>query len=272
MPFETVGDLRIYYATAGSPTAPPLVLLHGFGGCGDSWRRQIGPFSEHYRVVVPDMREHGRTNNPLGGAGVNHRQFALDVANLCDGLGIGRAAFCGESSGSILQLTLALARPDLVAAAVWSSGTYFWPEDLRSTNAGLTVDRLAAELFGSPGPDGAPSPAFVEFSSAHASQGEDHWRDLARDFIALWSHPHDADFPAEKELRGIEAPLLLVHGDRDASIPVERAVRFRQLLEHTEFCVLPNTGHNPPEEQPSLFNGAVLDFLQRHYLAAPEAT
>ena len=49
---------------------------------------------------------------------MNHRQFASDVALLCDGLGIERAAFLGESTGSMLQLSLALNRPDLVAAAV----------------------------------------------------------------------------------------------------------------------------------------------------------
>lgn len=269
MPFATVGDLRVHYLTAGSSASPPLLLLHGFGGCGNSWRRQIGPFSEHYRVVAPDMREHGRTNNPLGSAAINHRQFASDVADLCDSLEIGRAAFCGESSGSILQLSLALARPDLVAAAVWSAGTYFWPEDLRSSTGGLTVDRLAAEFFGSPGPDGMPSPAFVEFASAHASQGEGHWRELARDFIAMWSHSHESDFPAESELIGIEAPILLVHGDRDPTIPVERAARLRHLLTNAELCVAPNTGHSPPEEQSSLFNAVVLDFLRRRYPAVP---
>ena len=266
MPYATVGDLEMYYVTAGSPASPPLLLLHGFGGCGDSWRRQIEPFSEHHRVVVPDLREHGRTNNPLGAPAFNLRQFAVDVATLCDGLGIGRAAFCGESSGSILQLHLALARPDLVAAAVWSAGTFFWPEDLRTSNGGLTVDGLAAEVFGSPRADGTPSPDFLEFASAHSSQGADHWRTLARDFIAVWSHPHEADFPDENELIGIEAPILLVHGDRDATIPVERAARLQHLLRNAELFVLPNTGHNPPEEQPGLFNPTVLDFLRRHYL------
>jgi len=91
------------------------------------------------------LREHGRTNNPGGTAAINHDQFAADVANFCDVLGIRRAAFSGESSGSILLLPLLLTRPDLVAAAVLSSGT-----------------------FGTPGPDGRPTPAFVEFASRHA--------------------------------------------------------------------------------------------------------
>lgn len=266
MPYETVGDLRMYYEAAGAPSSPALLLLHGSGGNGQSWRNQIGPFSEHYRVVAPDLREHGRTNNPLGSPAFNHRQYALDIANLCDCLGISRAAFCGESSGSILQLSLALARPDLVAAAVWSSGTYFWPEELRKWNSSLTVDGLAQAFFASPGPDGKPSAAFVEFATTHGVQGEDHWRTLASDFISMWSHPHDVDFPAAEELIAIEAPILLVHGDRDDTIPVERADKLRHLLRNAELCITPNTGHDPPNECPDIFNAVAMDFLRRHYL------
>ena len=87
----------------------------------------------------------------------------------------------------------------------------------------------------------------------------------------MWSHPHDADFPAEDELTRIEAPILLVHGDRDATIPVERADKFRHLLRDADLCVLPNAGHDPPAEQPSLFNAVALDFLGRHYPAPSDA-
>ena len=270
MPYETVGDLRMYYETAGSPASPTLLLLHGSGGNGKSWRAQIGPFSEHYRVVAPDMREHGRTNNPLGRTAFNHRQYATDIATLCDCLGISHAAFCGESSGSILQLTLALARPDLVSAAVWSAGTYFWPDEQRRSNGGLTVDGLAQAFFASPGPDGQPSAAFIEFAATHGVQGEDHWRTLAADFISMWSHPHSVDFPAPEELIAITAPILLVHGDCDDSIPVERASTLRHLLSNAELCVTPNTAHDPPGECPEIFNTVVLDFLQRRYRPLPE--
>lgn len=267
MAFEAVGDLTMYYETAGSPASPPLLLLHGLGQSTASWQHQVGPLSEHFHVIAPDLREHGRTNNPQGSSAFNLRQFATDVANLCDCLDIRQAAFCGHSAGSILQLTLALERPDLVAAAIWSSGTYFWPDDLRSTTSALTVDGLAQAFFASPGPDGEPSAAFLEFSSQHAAQGDDHWRTLASDFIAVWSHPHEADFPAEHELIAIDAPVLLVHGDRDDTIPVERAQQFRQLLKDAELCITPCSGHNPPEERPSTFNAAALDFLQRRYRA-----
>ena len=70
-------------------------------------------------------------------------------------------------------------------------------------------------------------------------QGENHWRTLSSEFISMWSHPHDVDFPAEEELIAIKAPILLVHGDRDDSIPVERADKLRHLLGNAELCVTP---------------------------------
>ena len=78
---------------------------------------------------------------------MNHRQLASDVALLCDGLGIERAAFLGESTGSMLQLSLALNRPDLVAAAVLAAGSYFWSEEYRASLRARSVDELAEQWF-----------------------------------------------------------------------------------------------------------------------------
>jgi pimeloyl-ACP methyl ester carboxylesterase len=75
---------------------------------------------------------------------MNHRQFAIDIAMLCDQLGIGGAAFFGESTGAMLQLSLAVSRPDLMAAAVLAAASYFWSEEHRASLRTQTVDELAA--------------------------------------------------------------------------------------------------------------------------------
>ncbi|HUG15672.1 MAG TPA: alpha/beta hydrolase, partial [Thermomicrobiales bacterium] len=105
MPYATVNGLTMYYEEHGLPSGPPLVLLHGFTGTSASWAPQLQVFGAHYRLVAPDMRLHGRTNNPAGLAAMNHRQFARDVIALCQALGIERASFCGESSGAMQLLT-----------------------------------------------------------------------------------------------------------------------------------------------------------------------
>src|SRR5262249_15561522 len=104
----TLDGMRMYYEEHGAPNGPPLVLLHGFTQTGDFWRKQLATFGAHYRLLIPDLRGHGRTANPGGTAAMNHRQFARDIIALCRALQVEEAAFCGESTGAMLQLSLAL--------------------------------------------------------------------------------------------------------------------------------------------------------------------
>jgi pimeloyl-ACP methyl ester carboxylesterase len=75
---------------------------------------------------------------------------------MCDQLSITRAVFIGESTGSMLQLSLALERPYLVAASVLAGGTYYWPPEMRASLSSQSPDRLARSWF----PD---SKTFEEF-------------------------------------------------------------------------------------------------------------
>jgi pimeloyl-ACP methyl ester carboxylesterase len=83
------------------------------------------------------------------------------------------------------------------------------------------------------------------------------------DFIELFGHAHSEDFPDPQELERISTPILLVHGDRDHHFAPEIACALYRKLPSAELCVLPNTGHWPPSEQPEIFNLLAADFLTR---------
>lgn len=254
-----VGEMRMFYDDLGDAQAPPVVMLHGFTGTGaDQWPAQVDAFSRGYRLIIPDLRGHGRTDNPAGRPAMNLRRLAQDIAELCRLLGVARAAFCGESIGGMLLLTLALAHPDLVAAAVLSAVSDHHPEGVRAWQATQSVDSLAATWFGQPG-------ALEAFAARHTALGRDHWRTVLADFLALSAHAHADDFPEADELAAITSPVLLVHGDRDWLFPVEIPVRLYRALPRGELCVLPATDHLPPVERPALFNEIALAFLARHY-------
>jgi pimeloyl-ACP methyl ester carboxylesterase len=174
------------------------------------------------------------------------------VIGLCRTLGVQRAHFCGESTGAMLLLTLALEAPELAATLVLSGGTYFYDEELRAWWRQQTPETLVGDEEGR-----------QRAQAAHTALGADHWRLVLAAFIALGEHAHGEDFPEADELRGITAPALIVHGDRDRFFPVEVPVGLYRLLPNAELCLFPQTGHVPPAERPDWFNQVVLDFLAR---------
>ena len=252
MAYLMIDGMRMYYAEHGTPDRPPLVLLHGFTLTGDMWSNQLAAFGTHYRLLVPDLRGHGRTDNPGGPAAMNHRQFAHDIIALCRTLGLARAAFCGESTGAILQLSLALFAPTLPTVCILAGATYYFGDESRAIQQQST-------------PDTFDEAGRAWMQAAHTALGPDHWRSVIEAFHGLHTHAHTEDFPEAEELRGIEAPVLIVNGDRDPHFAVEVATGLYRLLPDAELCLLPNTGHVPPQERPDWFNAIVLDFLARRY-------
>ncbi len=92
---------------------PTIVLLHGLAVHGGMYeggmRREL---SEHFEVVVPDLRGHGLTEAPSGRWEIE--DFADDVAALLDALDVPRAHVLGYSMGGFVAQSLAQRHPDRV--------------------------------------------------------------------------------------------------------------------------------------------------------------
>ncbi|MFI1735160.1 alpha/beta fold hydrolase [Streptomyces acidicola] len=56
--------MRLVHRESGSPEAPPLVLLHGVTSDGTAWDAVAAHFAARHRVLVPDLRGHGRSPHP----------------------------------------------------------------------------------------------------------------------------------------------------------------------------------------------------------------
>lgn len=135
MPTITCNDAQIAYDDVGQGDQS-FVLLHGGAFCD---RRYMAPLTAHFatrgRVVVPDLRGHGRSERV---GRISNEQFADDTADLCRALGLQRPVVIGHSSGGHAALELAVRHPEVARALVLlDSGPLVWPEEQVTQNRGL---------------------------------------------------------------------------------------------------------------------------------------
>ena len=111
-------DIELYYREAGS--GEPLIMLHGNGESGEYFINQIEHFQSRYRVIAPDTRGHGRS--PRGEAPFTIAQFANDLYDFMQRLGIARAAILGFSDGANIAMKFAMQHPEMVKALILNGG------------------------------------------------------------------------------------------------------------------------------------------------------
>ncbi|MEW5902350.1 MAG: alpha/beta hydrolase, partial [Acidobacteriota bacterium] len=136
-----VNAMKMYYEDYGQGV--PLVLLHGFNGSSAVWKPLLPEFGKKYRLIVPDLRGHGRSNNPAGN--FTHRRSALDVYALLDKLGIREFRGIGISTGGMTLIHMATQQPGRVKAMILVGATIYFPEEARAIMRRSTVESMTPE-------------------------------------------------------------------------------------------------------------------------------
>jgi len=236
--YAEVNGLRMYYEVHGE--GRPLVLLHGAYMTVDTMGSILPGLAETRRVIVPEMQGHGRTadiDRPIAYEGM-----ADDVAALLRHLGIDEADAFGYSMGGGVALQLAIRHPGSVRRLVAASASY--TSDGMQPELHEMVPSITPEMF-------AGSPIEAAYQEVAPNPGD--FPTLVEKLKRLDMTPFA--WPAE-DVRGIEAPTMIVVGDADA-IRLEHAVELFRLLgggvmgdlaglPESRLVVLPGTAHFIP--------------------------
>ena len=207
----------------------PLLLLHGGTGIGADWNLVFTAGDPPgFRLLVPDLRGHGRSTNPSGA--FTFRQVAADVLALLDRLGVSRVKAIGLSMGAKTLLHMATQQPDRIDAMVLVSATPYFPAPARQAMAQVSVDQFADADW-----------AAQRRRHVH---GDEQIRMLFDQMRALKDSHDDMAFTPPL-LATIAARTLIVHGDRDPLYPVELALEMYRAIPSSALWVVPNAGHGP---------------------------
>ena len=247
MPDVDVNGFQLHYEDRG--TGDPLLLLHGGTGIGADWQLVFTAGDPGgFRVIVPDLRGHGRSTNPS--RLFTFRQCAMDMFALLDRLGLERTKAIGLSAGAKTLLHMATEQPARVDAMVLVSATPYFPAPARAAMAQLTVDGFSAAEW-------------ATHRQRHV-HGDDQIRMLFEHMRGLKDTHDDMAFTPPL-LSTISARTLIVHGDRDPLYPVELALEMYRSIPSSALSVIPNGGHGPIfGAQAAPFVDAALSFLRSH--------
>lgn len=242
---------RLHYAEQGDHTGEAVIFLHAYANSWRSYSRVLPLLSPEYHAFAPDQRGHGESDKPE--CCYTADDFAADVDAFMDAVGMERATLVGDSSGGRIAREVALtyhrrvSRLVLIGAPttlVNNEAVLEFMKEVRSLEDPVPpgfVRELLAGIVHHPVPAAFLETMLSESLKLPARVWRDYWEGVA---LTL---DHTA------RLGEIDAPTLIVWGERDALVPREEQERLAAAIPDATLKAYPETGHLVHWERPEQF-------------------
>jgi len=220
----------INYETYGAdPQKEVLLLLPGLlGSIGRQWSNFVPALAANFRVVLMDLRGHGRSGN--NAPTLHTDRMVKDIVGLLDALQITAVHVAGYNLGGYLGLQLVLTQPRRIQTLLMHASKFYWTQEAANKmRAQLDPDDLAAKV-----------PTYAD--QLVQDHGGRQWRILVRQAADLISYLVDNGL-TEGMIKRIQTPVLVSVGDRDELIPLNEAQRLSRMLPNGRLLVLPGVRH-----------------------------
>jgi len=268
--FVDAGGLRWHVQRIGS--GPSVLLLHGTGASAHTWRDVMPLLARHHSVLAVDLPGHGFTDSAKGASSIPGMSAAL--AALLQALDTDISYGVGHSAGAVILCRMAL-DAHIAPRAIASINGAFLP---LAGAAGVLFSPMARLVAGNPllprlvswGAGNCASVArAIEGTGSHlGAEGVDLYARLVRNpqhvagalaMMASWNlHAF------MRELPRLAAPLALIVGQNDRTVPPHQAAVIRQHVPRAQIHRLAGLGHLAHEEKPELVTRELLAIFDAH--------
>ncbi|MEJ2691846.1 MAG: alpha/beta fold hydrolase [Candidatus Thiodiazotropha sp.] len=255
--------LSLYYRELGSAQAPPLLLLHGLFGVSNNWMGVVKLLQEDFRLILPDLRNHGRSpHHPR----MDYPAMAGDLLALLDRLRLDSVSLLGHSMGGKVAMWMALLEPERVERLVVADiAPVPYPSRFDEIFQGLQELPLA-ELSGRQSADQrlagrVGQRAVRQYLLQNLVKRTQGWEWRFNLPVLSRSRETLGDFPAS-EGRSFAGEVLFLYGERSDYVRPEYREAIERLFPHARRRMLPAAGHWLYAEQPEAFSRAVRMFLK----------
>jgi len=275
MSFAEVNGIKICYEMHGD--GYPIILVEGYGAKKEGWIAQIGPLSEHFKVITLDNRGSGKSDRP--NYPYTMEMFADDIKGLIDFLGLKKAHIVGKSLGGMIVQEFALKYSQYVNKLVLLNTSTGYPSDQgpEMYKRGK-IDEYYAIL---------KDPVKFFFEDIKAGFSREFRKliqeDPKRKFHGLWSAedlikestidpttPQDIGNQANalkgfhplEELHKIKSETLILGAEKDRVMSVYNQQQMHERIPNSTLKILENTRHSSNLEKAPEVNQILIDFLK----------
>jgi pimeloyl-ACP methyl ester carboxylesterase/predicted glycosyltransferase len=269
--------VKVGYEVFGS--GEPAIVFPPIDALVDSraWKAQVPYLARRHRVVTIDPRGNGRSDKPTTLEAYSDDEYDADTIAVMDAVGIDRAVFIGICTSSWRSLVTAHRHPErvlgVVSIAAWAP--FLTPPTPDQEDQDFEIERESYEGWQKVNRHywhrdwrGYAEFYFGELlSEPHSTkQFEDcvQWAmGIGPEAMILHDHAPTASESFEQTeviLRGVQCPVLAIHGVDDRCQPVERSSRIAELTGGT-LLLLEGAGHLPQAREPVVINHAIRDFV-----------
>lgn len=259
MPFVEANGTRHFYHLDGRDDRPTIVFSHSLGVDHTQWDKQAADLLPSFRVLRYDVRGHGASDGSKGEYSIE--MLAKDVLAIADAARVERFAFCGLSLGGMIGQWLGANAGDRITHLLLANTTP------KSTNPSGMEERRAKVLAG-----GMAAVAEIVmgrfFTPESVAANPPDVASVRRTLLATNPEGYAGCCAAVRDLdnrailRKIQAPTLVICGDRDLSTPwIGNAEVLAESIPGARVAALP-TAHLSNLEAPRSFSAALLDFLE----------
>jgi len=248
-----INDLRVNYKIAGE--GPAVLVLHGWGGSSDSWRKVQEILSEKgYNILTPDLPGFGKSVTPRAPWGIN--DYTDFVSSFIKETKLDNFSLLGHSFGGRIAIRFSSLYPEKINKLILCDSAGIKPTPDFKTKTIFRLAKIGNAIFTSKilerMKDSARNIFYIitrnrDYARARGVMRETIKKVLEEDLLP--------------DLDKVSTKTLIVWGENDRIVPMKYGNIIKENIKDSEIVLIPKVGHSPHLEVPEKLSEIILKFL-----------